>query len=330
MSIFSKPLLFATLLIATVIDITVCAQATSQDVITRMEEYAVESTVFDLPCVLHFDIQITTESTSNDKISAKEIFGRRIYLSEEKYRNDLLVISSHASGISTERECTIKLSRENRWIARYGTEGDPIGVSVTKIDNPEWPHSNLLSKCHPYHIPVAGIGYFTRNNNDPLATFMEQRKPFVDPEKFMKSKRSPIVDEYSFDSKDSWKLKKFRVYVPQGNFAETFRNFKKPVNSLEDIKDWRVFCESQIKWRQLEEKSHVPFWIARRELGFAADDPDEVREMEAFFFGITLDAEGHKSLVDPNRLNIENLIEDFNTDKLQLMADRERKEFLSN
>ncbi len=305
------------------------SQLIAQSVVKRMEEYAVESTVFDLPAVWHFDIQITTENTSNDEATATQMIGRRIQLADDQYRNDLLVISSRVSGISTAKECTIKLSRENRWIASYGTQGDPIGVSVTKIENPEWPHSNLLSKCHPYHIPIAGIGYFTRNNNDPLATFMEQRKPFVDPEKFMKSKRSPIVDEYSFDSEDSWKLKEFRVYVPQGNFAETFRNFKKPVNSLEDIKDWRVFCESQMKWRQLEEKSHVPFWIARRELGYAADDPDEVREMEAFFFGINLDTEEYKKLVDPKRLNIESLEADFNLEKIEAMANRERKQFLT-
>lgn len=306
------------------------SQLIAQTVVKRMEEYAVESTVFDLPHVLHFDIQITTESTPNNKISAKQILGRRINLSDEKYRNDLLVISSYPSGISVEKECTIKLSRENRWVASYGTEGDPSGVSVTKIENPEWSHSNLLSNCHPYHIPIAGIGYFTRNNKvDPLASFMEKRKPFVDPEKFMKSKLYPIVDEYSFDPEDSWKLKKIRVYVPPGNFAETFRNFKEPVTSLGDIKNWRVFCESQMKWRQLEEKSHVPFWIARRELGFAADDPDEVREMEAFFFGITLDTDEHKSLVDPNRLNVANLLEDFDIDKLEVLANRERKEFLS-
>lgn len=305
------------------------SQLIAQSVVKRMEEYAVESTVFDLPAVWHFDIQITSENTSNDEATATQMIGRRIQLADDQYRNDLLVISSRASGISTAKECTIKLSRENRWIASYGTRGDPIGVSVTKIENPEWPHSNLLSKCHPYHIPIAGTGYFTRNNNDPLATFMEQRKPFVDPEKFMKSKRSPIVDEYSFDSEDLWKLKEFRVYVPQGNFAETFRNFKKPVNSLEDIKDWRVFCESQMKWRQLEEKSHVPFWIARRELGFAANDPDESREMEAFFFGINLDTEEYKKLVDPKRLNIESLEADFNLEKIEAMANRERKQFLT-
>jgi hypothetical protein len=296
-----------------------------------MEEYAVESTVFDLPHVLHFDIQITTENTSNDEATATQIIGRRIQLADDQYRNDVVLITSHSAGIEFKKECNIKLSREERWVATYGDEGDPSDVNVIKIDNPDHPQSYVLFHCHPYYIPIFGVSSIIRNSQsrDRVMEFVIRTTPFVDPNRYMKSKAHPIVDEYTFDSDDTWKLTKFRSHVPQGDFSEVIRNFKEPVTTLEDIKGWRVFCESQIKWRQLEEKSHVPFWMVRKEAGYVANDPGRIREMEAFFFGINLDTEEYKKLVDPKRLNIESLEADFNLEKIEAMANRERKQFLT-
>jgi hypothetical protein len=188
----------------------------------------------------------------------------------------------------------------------------------------------VLSHCHPYHLPIGGIDDVKRKTKaEPLGRFLENRAPFVDPERYMKSKRLPIVDEYSFDSEDTWKLTKFRVFIHPAGLSDILRNPKEPVTTLDDIKGWRVFCETQIKWRQLEEKSHVPFWMARKDAGYSASRPVERREMEAFFFGINLDTEEYKKLVDPKRLNIESLEADFNLEKIEAMANRERKQFLT-
>jgi hypothetical protein len=84
--------------------------AWTQDVMKRLKEFGVESTSFEMPCIVHFDIVIHDEVPSEGVLKVYRMLGRYVRGGEAKVRLDLSYSEASPKPGRREREVFLQHS----------------------------------------------------------------------------------------------------------------------------------------------------------------------------------------------------------------------------
>ncbi|XZE17830.1 hypothetical protein SH449x_003110 [Pirellulaceae bacterium SH449] len=103
---------------------------------------------------------------------------------------------------------------------------------------------------------------------------------------------------------------------------------KETIKNLKDLKDYKVVFESSAKWREIDGKHKIPFFVSTRDLTSPNRDPDRTIEFEGFFFGISLDVSPYEKLFNKERLNDADWRRDHDPEQIEALSLKERKLYL--
>lgn len=302
-------------------------QANAQDAVSRLKEYVVESSVFDLPHILHFDIVTTTESETTGRIDSQRIIGRHIHLSNSKFRNDFTTFEITASDAFREEHVFLQMSEDEKYgIGRDRATGELGPLQKYVRDSGD---AIAIKYCNPFNFLLTGARELNRQTFDrnPIENFVDTCQSMEESEEFITHTKTNAVTQFKFAEDDPWRIVSRKSFVSSMDPGVGFRS-KKVIKKLDDFKGYFCVVESEAKWRDIDGKSKVPFWISHSNKVSAFHDPTRRIDFEAFVFGITLDPSAMETLLDPNRLTDEFWSQDYKPDDIEGLAAKERRLYL--
>ncbi len=304
-------------------------QCNAQDVMERLKQFDVESVSFDVPSIVHFDLSILEESPNTKGIRSSRYLGRTIRLSESQLRTEYLYEEFSPRDGFRELELYLQHSPEEKIIANVGATDFAYEFSSRSYDKLTGGDGLKLRDANPYILLFSGSDSIGGNAGKPkpLQVVLENFVPLKGAENHVVRRDRPVVAKYEFDTKDPWKIVKFVSLFPKGSPLER-REFKKKIKGIEDCKDFVPLVQSEAKWMELTDGTHVPFWIYNRRENLAFSDPGRICELEGFFFGIEIDPKIDEKLFDPDRITHEEWKKDFNIDHIEKLAKQERAKLL--
>lgn len=305
----------------------VASLASAQDAVSRLKEYAVESVVFDLPHVLHFDLVCTTDSPERGRFESVRLIGRHVHISNKKFRNDFVEYHVSTLGSYREEKLFLQLSEDEKYsVLRDRETGEISGVMSSTRDSGD--HAPI-KYCNPFVFLIYGESELDRQTfqEDTMDRFLKVIQKVDESEQIVALKKKITAMQFTFSDEDYWRILKAKVLAASIVPEEIIKQ-EKTIEGLEDLKDYKVIFESAAKWRDIDGQHKIPFFVTSRKLLSSQRDPKRTIDFEGFFFGISLDVSPYEKLFNKERLNDADWRRDHDPELIEALSLKERKLYL--
>ncbi|XZE17828.1 hypothetical protein SH449x_003108 [Pirellulaceae bacterium SH449] len=188
--------------------------AHSQDAISRLKEYAVESVVFDLPHVLHFDIVCTTDSPKRGRFESIRLIGRHVHINNKRLRNDFVKYEVSTLGSYREENLFLQLSEDEKYsVLRDRETAEMSGImSATRDSGDHAP----IRYCNPFAFLLHGDAELRRQTfqQDTIEKFLSVIRDIEQSEQFVMLSKGVIAMQFTFAEDDSWRILTSKFLAP--------------------------------------------------------------------------------------------------------------------
>lgn len=287
--------------------------AKAGDLIDRLKQYSVESTIFEFPSVLHFDFVVQEESES--AITQARYLGRQVIGGLGKRRLDFVKIATTALGESRSFEHYLELSKSERFYVFRIDGGKPQAVKVEDGKNSV---RCLIGFINPFHFALLGGQELAIPSRDPAEDIISRFVDLPESKNIIRNRGEDAVSAWKleFDSELQWQLRKATVYrsfkgCNDPDFGKWSRTTEKTI-----FGDWHVSLEVHSKWREVDGEL-IPIYVHSFAQNHDCNDPSMKEDFEGLFFDCQFQNLEVDAYFNKDRLSEEFLFQDFSVDKLE-------------
>lgn len=294
----------------------------AQDAVSRLKEYAAESAVFRSPHVLHFDIVVITDNPVWGRFDSIRLIGRHVHINKSKFRNDFVKYSVSTTNSYREEKLFLHLSSDEKYSSYRDSDTEAFG-GIQRIDWNSDSQADIVH-CNPFAFLIQGETELHRQSyeRNTMDRLIEVVRDLEQSEQFVVLSKKKTAMQFTFANDDSWRIMTTKVLAPSKDPESIMKHSK--IDSLEDLKDYEHIFESSAKWREIDDKHKIPFYVTARN----QQSSNRTIDFKGFFFGISLDVSPYENLFDLERLNDEDWRADHNPDEIEALSMLERKMYL--
>ncbi len=141
-----------------------------------------------------------------------------------------------------------------------------------------------IKYCNPFNFLLNGHHELSRQtfSRNPIEILLEFSESLENSEDFVKHTKTNCASRYVFSKEEPWMILSHKGFIPSKDVAE-YRRQTKILKTISDVKNCECIVEAEARWREIEGKSKIPFWVSHRNSLFSMNDPTKKCDFEAFF-----------------------------------------------
>jgi hypothetical protein len=293
--------------------------AKAGDLIDRLKQYATQSSCFDLPSVVHFDLNTLEEDKLTPSITQVRYLGRQVNGGGGRKRIDFVKVTATGRGETRVLEHYLELAVKEKYYA-FRLSGN----SLQKVSTEDSTHATLTN-VNPFHFALAGGLELYRTVGSPVEGLISRFDDFPNSNRFIRNTGATARSAWllRFDSDVPWQVVRSKAFRSTDNCEPSDLKWS-AVKEVDVEKNWHVSIDLNSKWSEVEGE-RVPIYVHSLAQFYDCNDPSKTEEFEGLFFDIEFDPVDIERYFNKERLSKEFVDQDFSADKLEKQSNVARR-----